>query len=331
MTPRIRCRPQRTSCWSAFTAALLAAVGAATPAAAAPPAGGFDGRRLPELRAAYARFDAAEFADAGGLCEGILDKLGPTPAGDARPLFFAANLLLGDTWLLRNDLTYARRAYERVRAEAPVGSPAHVAALERLFEVARQWAVVGRKRRMETPVGGTFPLIRISAVGDGLRLLSDLRLTAPAELAVRSRMLEAEYYFSQGDFDFAEDQYTAVRKTPGTEFAATAELQAALCLVGKFRGTEYDLAVLGRARTGLEDFRKAHPEQARAHAVDLLIERIDWCYARRDFETGEFYRRLGDLRPAIKCYRYLIADPRHRGSPWVERARARLRELGAGE
>ena len=250
-----------------------------------------------------------------------------------------ARLLLGDCLVLSDRMSDARSAYDEVLADAGADRW-YEAALEREYELAWHWVVGGRKRKVKL-FGVNVPLIRVPGSDEGFQLLRDIRSgTTKPDLSARCLFLSAEKHFSAGDFEAADLDYQQLRKGfPGTPYARAAELQAAFCLLAQFKGTGYCTDWYSYSLSGntglrqtqrvLEGFRQTDPSEAARRDLDVLIRGIDWVYARRDYETAEFYRRLGDIRPAIKYYEFIVRD--HPGSPWRERAMARLIELGARE
>jgi tetratricopeptide (TPR) repeat protein len=242
----------------------------------------------------------------------------------------AARLLIGDCWLLSDEMTDARLSYDAVLAEAPADSPYYEAALERQYEVAWQWLVGGRKRKVKL-FGFYLPLIRVSGESEGKRLVDDILANRPsAELAARCAALSAEYLYGRADYDAADLEYQRLaerfRNSPFSGFATSAEMQVANSKLAQYRGVGYDQKPLRDARVAMADFARDHPAEARRRDVATLSERVEWLTARQDYETAEFYRRLGDLRAAIRYYRYVVRD--YPDTPWASRSKVRLTALG---
>jgi len=281
------------------------------------------------LEAAREYLRQGDFNRTVRLCKQII-KEEPDPN-----TVLAARMLLGDCWLLLDEMTDARLQYDAVLTEAPVGSAIYDLALEREYEVAYMWVVGGRNKKVQV-FGIWIPLLRIPGKSEGLKLLGDMRLKFPKpDLSARTWMLSAEHFFSRNDFDAAIPEYSqVVERFPNSPYAITAELQAINSLIGTFKGTEYDLTPLGGpdgARGRLADFRSTHPSAAKQFEVDLLIQRIDWLYAQRDYEAAEFYERLGNIRSSVILYRTIARRAEFAATPWRDRSLVRLSKLGVPE
>lgn len=243
-----------------------------------------------------------------------------------------ARMLMGDLCVLDDEMSDARLHYDAVLNNAPENSRIYQQVLNREFELAWHWVVGGRKRKFEI-AGFSIPLVRVSGRSAGLELLREIRGVRAAkdeELPVRTLLLAAEYSFATAQYDIAESEYRQLVDRFGHRSEAlTARLQEAVCKLAQFRGTEYDLEGLRTARKKLDEFAQTNPDEAAKRDLDLVTRRIDWTFARRDYETGEFYRRLGDIRPAVRYYRYVVKG--YPETPWQLRAKARLEELGADD
>lgn len=288
-----------------------------------PPSKGEPGSDLAGARALLA---AGRVREARRLGELLLDTA-EDPADALR-----ARIFLGDLYVLTDRMSDARGQYDAVLAEAPENGPLYREAMGREYELAWHLLVGGRKRSLKV-WGFSLPLLRVSGTDHGLELLREIRsvrVNVDEELPARALQLAAEHHFAGGDYDIAEQEYAELhRRFPNRRETATARQQEAVSALALFRGTEYDMDPLRTAATRLREFAGLHPDEAAAINADVVMQRLAWNFARRDYETAEFYRRLGDIRPSIRYYRSVVR--RFPRTPWAEFATRQLATLGADD
>ncbi len=148
-----------------------------------------------------------------------------------------------------------------------------------------------------------------------------------AELALKR---SADFYFANGDYDFAEDAYGVfIDRFPRSQAIPTVRLKQAYSNLLQYQGPRYDPTPLLDAATQLRQFRVEYPELARDMAVDERIDWVDEQLAEKLVLESSFFARTGE--PAAS--RRLLAEviERYPETPQAERARRRLGTTTAAE
>lgn len=194
-------------------------------------------------------------------------------------------------------------------------------ALESDFRIAEQY-LAGKRRK------AWKGLLRIKDREGGVKILDDIVANYPdtplAELAQRTK---ADYYFTRGEFELAEDEYATFAKDyPRSRFHPYALLQSARAALASFPGVKYDDAGLVEAQERFTQFSSAYPSQAQQLDVPVILEDINARRADKTLEIGKFYQKTKKISAA--CYYYRQTVRRWPETAAAADARGRLTALG---
>jgi outer membrane assembly lipoprotein YfiO len=173
-------------------------------------------------------------------------------------------------------------------------------ALEKQFGIADA-LLKGYKRRF---LG--IPLL--SSEDEAIEMLFRIQERAPGSpIAERSLLRSADYYYENGDYDFAADAYAAYAKTyPRSPDTPGVRLRGAFASLAQFRGKRFDPTAAIDAKAQLQDIQAEYPELARREGVADVLTKIDEMLAARIAQTADFYRRTKQPRAQAYNLRYLI-------------------------
>lgn len=228
--------------------------------------------------------------------------------------------LKGTAELESGDYYYAHRAYQELLNKYP-GSPYAEKALSGEFRVAEQY-LAGKLRKAW---GG---LIRIRDRDGGIDILNDLITNYPdTRFAEWAQLTKADYYYSRGEFELAEDEYALyTREYPRSRYHAYALLQAARSALAAFAGIKFDESPLVEARERYMQFRELYPQLARQEDVPVVLEQIAATRADKSLDIAKFYDKTRKLVAAKYYYRKTISQWPE--TPAAEEATRRLALLG---
>lgn len=137
----------------------------------------------------------------------------------------------------------------------------------------------------------------------GISILDDIATQFPGtEVGERAWLIKADYYFDRGDFDLAEDEYGhMLAGYPRSYNVRRARLRRAQAALAQFPGTPFDDAPLVEAEERFQRFQIDFPEDAQANNVSLILEDIRNRRAQKEFEIGQYYRKVKHY-PAARFY-----------------------------
>ena len=198
-------------------------------------------------------------------------------------------------------------------------SPLFYRALELQYRIADAYLGGYRKKFLGLPLFG--------AEEEAVEMLFRIQQRSPGSpLAERALLRTADYYYADSQFDLAADAYAAyARAYPRSSAIPRVRLRQAFSSLAQFRGLRFDATPLLDARAQLAEIAGAYPQLAAEENVPSVIERIDSTFARKLYNTADYYRRTHDARAAVYNYRYLInAYPT---TPEADRARRDLERM----
>lgn len=194
-------------------------------------------------------------------------------------------------------------------------SPLFYQALNRQYDIADRY-LNGFKRRVL--------LFKIGAEDEAVEMLFRIQQRSPgSELAEKSLLRTADYYYANSDFDLAADAYASyLRSFPRSPLRSRVALRQAYANLAQFRGLKFDPTPVIDARQQLLRLSSEFPEVAQAENIQSLLDRIDATFAKKLFVTADFYRRTKQPKAAAYVYTYLVAA--YPDSPEASRAKTRL-------
>jgi outer membrane protein assembly factor BamD (BamD/ComL family) len=198
-------------------------------------------------------------------------------------------------------------------------SPLYGDALRMQYRIAERY-LEGYKRRL-------FGLPILGAQEEGIEMLFRIQNRAPGSpLAEQALLRTADFYYHDGQYDFAADAYGWYLRTyPRSPEVPRVKLRQAFSSLLQFRGIRFDPTPMIDARQQLRDVAANHPELAERENVAVVLERIDRALAEKLYETGDFYRRTREPRAAAYTFRQLIDT--YPDSPRAADAREKLDDL----
>jgi outer membrane assembly lipoprotein YfiO len=226
---------------------------------------------------------------------------------------------LGIQWLLshRNDPQHERGLFlvaqawyqygDRVRAfyyldelmdEHP-DSRLYGPALEKQYAIADSF-LNGYKRRF-------LGMPAFHAYDEAVEMLYRIQQRSPgSQLAEKSLLRTANYYFNDQQYDFAADTYGAFMRTyPRSPQTQRVKLRYAYSLYAQFRGPQFDATPVIDAREQLREAMAQYPQLSAEEKLPDLVTQLDRNLARKLYWTADFYRRTKEPRGAAYTYRYL--------------------------
>jgi outer membrane protein assembly factor BamD (BamD/ComL family) len=200
-------------------------------------------------------------------------------------------------------------------------SPLFYRALELQYRIADAYLNGYRKKFLGIPMFG--------AEEEAVEMLFRIQQRSPGSpLAERALLRTADYYYADSQFDLAADAYGAyARAYPRSPAMPRVRLRQAFSALAQFRGLRFDATPLLDARAQLLEIAAAYPQLASEENVQSVVERIDSTFARKLYNTADYYRRTHDARAAVYNYRYLIQT--YPTAPEADRARRDLQRMPA--
>jgi len=258
---------------------------------------------------------------------------------DVREVHERALFMKGESQFQQGKYARARDTYEKLLEKYPGGKYAEPA-LQRLFAIADRWLDEAREdlSRGETEVWpdrlinlepGRKPIFDLD--GNAIRVLDYIREREPyGPLADDSLMMSAGYMFSTGKYDEADLYFDQlIREYPDSPYQAKAHVLSAEAKLHGYQGSRYDAEKLEQAERILQAALRQFPDrlQAERQRVYRKLEAIRSERARREYEVGEWYERMGKPKSAMYYYQWVI---RHfPDSKWARKAARRLERLQA--
>ncbi|MCK4340540.1 MAG: outer membrane protein assembly factor BamD [Phycisphaerae bacterium] len=233
--------------------------------------------------------------------------------------YFEAEYLLGETYFESRDYWKAVERHQTV-AENAAGELFHTAN-ERCVDVARAF-LSGQKRIL-------WKIFRLPAYDDGIEILDRVWQREPGtQLGELALKLKADYYFTHGDVDLAQDEYANLAlQFPSGRYIQLAMLRTAVAAEAGFPGIQFDDRPLIEAAERYRQFQAAFPAYAERENVAERIEGIRQQRGEKDLDIARWYERTRRSDAAQFYYRQILKD-------WPDtlaatEARARLRALGS--
>lgn len=230
-------------------------------------------------------------------------------------------LLLGECYFIEGDYWKAVENFQGV-AENSSGDLFR-RANERCVDVARAF-LSGEKRIV-------WGFLRLPAYDDGIEILDRVWEREPGtRLGEYALKLRADYYFGNGDYGLAQDEYAnLVQQFPSGRYVQVAMLRTAEAAQEAFPGVKYDDHALIEADERYRQFKATFPAYAAREQVDTRTEGIRQQRGAKDLEVARYYERSRRGDAAIYYYRLILRD-------WPDtlaaaQARVRLQALGALE
>jgi outer membrane assembly lipoprotein YfiO len=193
-------------------------------------------------------------------------------------------------------------------------------ALNRQYEIADRY-LNGAKRKVL--------FFHIGAEDEAVEMLFRIQQRSPgSELAEKSLLRTADYYYADSQFDLAADAYGAyLRSYPRSPLTSRVQLRQAYSNLAQFRGLKFDPTPVIDARTELLKLESEFPEVANDENIPSLLDRIDATFAKKLYVTANFYQRTHERRAAAYVYSYLIKA--YPDSPEAAKAKGQLGRLPA--
>jgi outer membrane assembly lipoprotein YfiO len=193
------------------------------------------------------------------------------------------------------------------------------AALNKQYQIADAY-LNGYKRRF---LGIPF----LGAEDEAIEMLFRIQQRSPgSELAEKSLLRTADYYYANSDFDLASDAYASYAKSyPRSPLIARVKLRQAFSNLAQFRGLKFDPTPVIDARTQLLDLQAQYPEVAQQENIPSLLDRIDATFAKKLYVTADFYKRTHQPKAAAYVFEYLVGA--YPDSTEAPKAKAQLQRL----
>lgn len=194
-------------------------------------------------------------------------------------------------------------------------------ALQKQFDIADAY-LSGYKDR--------FLFMRIlDEGGEAVQMMWRIQQRSPGSpLAEKAMLRTADYYFSDRDYDLAEDTYnTYSHNYPGSPEVPRVRLRAAFASLAQFRGVKFDATNLIDARVQLMEIQRRYPDLAMEENVQTVLDQIDSAFCKKLLDVGEFYERTEEPRGAVYEYRFLAQT--YPNSPEAAEARRHLAHMPA--
>jgi outer membrane protein assembly factor BamD (BamD/ComL family) len=172
-------------------------------------------------------------------------------------------------------------------------------ALEKQYQIADGYLAGYKRRFLGVPA--------FHAYDEAIEMLYRIQQRSPgSQLAEKSLLRTANYYFADQQYDFAADTYAAFMRTfPRSPQAQRAKLRYAYALYAQFRGPKFDASPVIDAREQLREVIARYPQLASEENLPELVAQLDRNLARKLNWTADFYRRTNEPIGAAYTYRYL--------------------------
>ena len=228
------------------------------------------------------------------------------------PLRDRAVFLLAESYYQTGDRILSFYYFDEVMDEYPE-SDLFYTALQRQYDIADEF-LAGYKRRF-------LGMKILPAEDEAVDMLYRIQSRSPGSpLAEKALLRTADYYFATSQFDLAADTYAAYAKNyPRSPVDGRVRLRQAYSTLAQFRGTMFDPTPLIDSRALMGDLTAGYPDLAASENIPAVVDRIDLTFAKKLYNTGDFYIRTHEPAGAVYTWRYLIkAYPKS-----VEAAKAR--------
>jgi outer membrane assembly lipoprotein YfiO len=231
-----------------------------------------------------------------------------------------AVFLLADVFYQADDRIKSFFYCDELMDEYPE-SDLFAAALQKQYDIADAY-LSGYKDR--------FLFMRIlDESSEAVQMMWRIQQRAPGSpLAEKAMLRTADYYFSDRDYDLAEDAYNAFwRDYPNSDEVPRVKLRAAFASLAQFRGVNFDATNLIDARAQLLEIQRRYPDLAAEENVQTVLDQIDSAFCKKLLDRGEFYERTSEPRGAVYVFRFLAQV--YPNSPEAVEARRHLAHMPA--
>src|SRR5262249_47880329 len=292
----------------------------------------------PMLEGAHQLRKQEEYAKAAKAFNYLAEnKKNPLPVIE-EALFYEA-----ECYYQQKEYRYAQPIYKKLLGSEFRYGRFQDQACKRLFEIADIWLEPTRqqirayeeKRKGERWVVLPASYFHVSSdkpwmdmEGHALVALEAVRLhDIKGPLGEKALMMIATVKAFHEDYREADYYFTELYKHfPNGPMASEAIKRAIICKQMMTGGSAYDTRVLQEAQQ-LVQAAKSYPDLADDDFLKRQLISIGNQQADRDFNIGEFYRRIGHPGPAYFYYELVLRT--YPGSKYAERAEERKREMQA--
>ena len=179
-------------------------------------------------------------------------------------------------------------------------SPLYFQALDRQYDIADAYLNGYQRRFLGIPM--------LSAEEEAIEMLFRIQQRAPkSPVAEKSLLRTADYYYSDAQYDLAEDAYRVYAESyPHSPEVPRVLLRQAYSNLAQFRGLKFDATPVIDAKIQLQDVIEKYPDLAAQENIPSVIERIDHTFARKLYVTADFYRRTHEPRAAAYTLQQLV-------------------------
>ncbi len=197
------------------------------------------------------------------------------------------------------------------------------AALQKQYDIADAY-LSGYKDR--------FLFMRIlDEGGEAVQMMWRIQQRSPGSPLAEKAMLRTAdyYYFSERDYDLAEDTYNAYSHNyPGSPEVPRVRLRAAFASLAQFRGVKFDATSLIDARAQLMEIQRRYPDLAIEENVQTVLDQIDAAFCKKLLDQGGVLREnVRKPRGAVYEFRFLAQT--YPNSPEAAEARRHLAHMPA--
>lgn len=172
-------------------------------------------------------------------------------------------------------------------------------------------------------------LFKVSSKEEGVEILRRVLDRYPSgELADDARFTIANFYFEEGRYLEALEEYKSLREDDGfrdSEWRDVALFQIARCEEAEYQGPSYDTSVIEKAERTYEEYERADPEGSRITESKERRGQIGDDLAEADLIKARWYLQW-DRPQAARVYLRDILEL-HPQSRWAEEASELLSEV----
>ncbi|MBN1126279.1 MAG: outer membrane protein assembly factor BamD [Sedimentisphaerales bacterium] len=250
--------------------------------------------RFLERVAAFKRLINAGEVDAALKALELLKADFPGIAGEDLDAYLEAEVLFG-----QNKWVEAIRHYDDFMDKWP-DSWLYESAMEREFSIGTAY-LNGQKRQV-------LRVLNLSAYEEGdkiMRRVADRAGDAP--IAKRALITLAQSFEKRNEYLDAYETWAEIsNRWPTGEMGQTALLKMAQSLHSAYRGPFYDHASLISARSYYQNYQLRYPEDSEQREIQQKLDLIREQLAYKQYTTGEYYEKVGNLEAASYYYRTVV-------------------------
>lgn len=219
--------------------------------------------------------------------------------------------MLGESYFFADRYNKACGSYERLLKKYE--NSRHLdRALVRMFSLGRYWEDVGREKYMLVPNFTDKTRPWFDTHNNGIKVYSQIHLSDPTgPLADDAVMAQGTAYFRDDRYEDAAHQFEILRKDfPQSDHQKQAHLLGLQSYMNSYQGPQYDQMPLKKADKLVDSTMRnlGHMMPEEQPRLQQAKEAIRAQKAERDYDLGEYYRRLGYNRAARTHYAYVMRD-----------------------